>query len=52
MVKNSFWNSNFEPSEGAKIQNFPRAVPLDPTGDSASLKVIIQAESNEGWWKS
>ena len=52
MVKNRYWNSNFGPFEGAKIQNFPRTVSLDPMGDSTSLKVIILAEFTEGWSKS
>ena len=47
MVKNRYWNSNFGHCEGVKIKNFPRAVSLDPMGDS-SLKVIIQAKLSEG----
>ena len=47
MVKKSYWNSNFGPSEGIQIQNFPRTVSLDSIGDSTSLKVIIQAEFTE-----
>ena len=42
MLNNRYSNSNFEPSEGAKIQNFVRAVSLDPTG----LQIIIQASHN------
>ena len=52
MVKNWYWNSNFGPSEGAKIEHFSRTVYLDPMGDSTSLKVFIQAELTEGWSKS
>ena len=52
MDKNWYWNSNFGPSEGAKIYNIPKMVPLDPIVDLTSLKVIIQAEFTEGWSKS
>ena len=52
MDKNWYWNSNFGPSEGAKIENFPRTVPLDLIVDLTSLKVIIQAEFTERWSKS
>ena len=52
MDKNWYGNSNFGPSEGAKIQNFLRTVSLDPTGDSTRLRVIIQAEFSKGLSKS
>ena len=43
MLNNRYSNSNFGSSEGAKIQNFVRAVSLDPMTDSTSLHIIIQA---------